>query len=156
MDISSKIIKVFLRFSLAAGFLSAVGDRFGMWHYHVAWGDWDSFVAYTGTLNPWFPQAVIPVLAVASTLMEIVLALALIVGFKTEPVARLSGLLLLIFALSMTFTTGIKTAFDASVFAASGAAFALSLIKGKFLEIDSLYRGKNVRREEGIKKTFYS
>jgi len=35
----------------------------------------------------------------------------------------------------MTFSTGIKSAFDYSVFTASAAAFALSLLKTKFLEL---------------------
>lgn len=155
MDISSKIIKLFLRLSIATGFLSAVGDRFGLWHYHLAWGTWGKFVAYTESLNPWFPASYIPIVAVAATALEITFALALIIGFKTELFAKLSGLLLLLFALSMTFSTGIKTAFDASVYAASGAAFALGLMKEKFLEADSLFRSKKIRREEEIKKTFY-
>jgi hypothetical protein len=47
-------------------------------------------------------------------------------------------LLLLVFALAITFATGIKGAFDYSVFSASAAAFALSLMKEKYLEVDSL------------------
>ena len=46
--------------------------------------------------------------------------------------------LLLIFALSMTFSTGIKGAFDFSVFTASAGAFALSQIKVKHWELDNL------------------
>ena len=134
----NKIIKLFLRLSLAAGFLSAVADRFGMWHYHVAWGSWNKFLLYTGTLNPWFPDVAISTLAVLSTIGEIVFALALIIGYKTKLFATLSGLLLLVFALSMTFSTGVKTALDASVYAASAAAFALSLMPEQFLEIDTL------------------
>jgi thiosulfate dehydrogenase (quinone) large subunit len=38
----------------------------------------------------------------------------------------------------MTFSRGIKAPLDYSVFTASAAAFALSLIKEKFLELDSL------------------
>jgi thiosulfate dehydrogenase [quinone] large subunit len=37
-----------------------------------------------------------------------------------------SGVLLLLFALGMTLGTGIKTAFDASVLAASAAGFLLA------------------------------
>ena len=48
---------------------------------------------------------------------------------------RFNGDTLLLFALSMTFSTGIKSAFDYSVFTASAAAFALSLLKTKFLEL---------------------
>ncbi|MCH4553782.1 DoxX family protein [Aestuariibaculum lutulentum] len=59
-------------------------------------------------------------------------------GFKTEFRAKLSGILILTFALSMTFSTGIKGAFDFSVFTASAAAFALKNIKEKRWELDSL------------------
>ena len=37
----------------------------------------------------------------------------------------------------MTFSTGIKGAFDFSVFTASAGAFALSLMKEKYLELDN-------------------
>ena len=76
----------------------------------------------------------------ASTLLEIVLDLGLIIGFKTSLIAKLSGWFLLIFALAMTFTRGIKAPLDYSVFAASAGAFGLSLIKEKFLEIDTLLK----------------
>ncbi|TAN20104.1 MAG: DoxX family protein [Chitinophagaceae bacterium] len=138
MNKEQVIIKLFLRFAIAAGFLSAVGDRFGLWHYRLAWGNWNNFEKYVSVLNPWAPQLLIPVLSLLSTVAEILFALCLLIGFKTSLFARLSGLLLLIFALSMTFTTGIKTAFDASVFTASAGAFSLGLIQEKWLEIDSL------------------
>ena len=50
----------FLRVALAAGFLSAVADRFGLWGSagapHVAWGSWQPFVEYVAQLN-WFVPA---------------------------------------------------------------------------------------------------
>lgn len=132
-----KIIKLFLRLGLAAGFLSAVADRFGLWLKEVSvWGNWDAFLAYTQILNPWFPESFIPALAIIATAAEVVFAICLIIGFKTKLFAQLSGLLLLIFALSMTFSIGIKNPLDYSVFSASAAAFALSLMKTKFLELD--------------------
>ncbi|MBN7811230.1 DoxX family protein [Algoriphagus sp. H41] len=134
-----KFIKLFLRVALAAGFLSAVADRFGMWPSEVSvWGDWGNFVAYTGLINPWFPESLVPSLAAIATAAEVLFAICLLLGFKTELFAKLSGVLLLIFGLSMTFSTGIKGAFDYSVFAAAGAAFALSAWGGKAWELDSL------------------
>jgi thiosulfate dehydrogenase (quinone) large subunit len=134
-----KVIKLFLRAAIALSFLSAVADRFGLWSASVSvWGNWDNFLAYTKVINPWIPDSIIPALGAMATIAEIIFALVLLVGFKTELVARLSGLLLLLFALSMTFATGIKGAFDYSVFSASAAAFALSLMKEKFLEVDNL------------------
>lgn len=134
-----KIVKLFLRFSISIGFLSAVADRFGMWSEKVSvWGNWDNFLSYTQIINPWIPQAMIPTVGIIATAAEIVFAVFLLLGFKTELFAKLSGVLLLIFALSMTFSTGVKGAFDYSVFSASAAAFALSLMKTKYLELDSM------------------
>jgi len=138
----NKYIKLFLRISIASSFLSAVADRFGSWDEAVSvWGNWESFKAYTALINPWFPTSMVPFLAISSTLAETLFACCLLIGFKTELVARLSGFLLLLFALSMTFSTGIKGALDYSVYVASAAAFSLSLMNIKFLEIDSLFDG---------------
>ncbi len=132
----NKAIKLFLRLAIAAGFLSAVADRFGLWPKDVsAWGNWDNFVKYTATINPWVPNSAILALAITATAAEVIFALCLIIGFKTKMFAILSGVLLLIFALSMSFSIGIKPVFDYSVFIASAAAFALGTMKEKFLEV---------------------
>lgn len=134
-----KLIKLFLRLAVATGFLSAVTDRLGFWPKEMSvWGNWEAFLNYTGLISPWAPEAIIPLLGWMATAAETVFALCLLAGYKTERVAKWSGILLLIFALSMSFSRGIKTAFDASVFTAAAAAFALSLIKEKFVEIDSV------------------
>lgn len=131
--------KLFLRLAVSFSFLSAVADRFGMWpEKYSAWGNWDKFVAYTHVINPWFPESMIPAVSAVATTAEVVFALCLLAGFKTELFAKLSGVLLLLFALAMSFTTGIKGAFDYSVFSASAGAFALSLMKEKYLEADNL------------------
>ena len=86
----------------------------------------------------------IPTIGIIATAAEIIFAIFLISGFKTEFFAKLSGFLLLIFALSMTFSTGIKGALDFSVFSASAGAFALGLMKEKYLELDTLiFKPKN-------------
>lgn|SRR5690606_8575852 len=136
---NTKIIKLFLRFAISLGFLSAVADRFGFWSKEISvWGNWESFLNYTELINPWFPKSMIPTIGILATAAEIVFAVCLIIGLKTELFAKLSGLLLLIFALSMTFSIGIKGAFDYSVFSASAGAFALSLMKEKYWELDNL------------------
>lgn len=135
-----KAIKIFLRLSLSIGFLSAVADRFGFWPTEVsAWGNWNSFIEYTDLINPLIPDALISSIGVIVTIMELVLALCLLIGFRTEYFAKLSGYLLLVFALSMTFSTGIKGVFDYSVFTASAAAFALSILKEKYMELDIVF-----------------
>ncbi|MFA5298752.1 MAG: DoxX family protein [Lutibacter sp.] len=133
-------IKIFLRIAISVGFLSAVADRFGMWNSKVsAWGNWDNFLIYTKLINPWFPSSMISTIGIISTSAEILFAICLLIGFKTELFAKLSGLLLLVFALSMTFSIGIKQVLDYSVFTASAGAFALSTMKEKYLELDKLF-----------------
>ncbi|MEO7834538.1 MAG: DoxX protein [Ginsengibacter sp.] len=125
-----------MRVSIGVGFLSAVADRFGLCSKDVsAWGNWSNFLKYTQKLNPLIPPSWVPFLGWTSTILEIVLGFCLIIGFKISFTAKLSGWLLLIFALAMTFSVGIKAPLDASVFAASAGAFGLSIIKEKFLEI---------------------
>jgi hypothetical protein len=73
----------------------------------------------------------VPLVAWTATLLEIALGILLIVGWRIRWVALASGALLLLFALGMTVGTGIKTAFDASVFAASALGFVLSASEGR-------------------------
>jgi thiosulfate dehydrogenase [quinone] large subunit len=138
-----KSIKLFLRIAIATGFLSAVADRFGFWPTEVsAWGNWNSFIEYTAIINPMIPDALISPIGIIVTMAELLFALCLLVGFKTEYFAKLSGFLLVLFALAMTFSTGIKGVFDYSVFTASAGAFTLSLMKDKHLELDILINKK--------------
>ena len=138
---NQNIIKLFLRLAISVGFLSAVADRFGFWQQNIsAWGNWQSFLDYTQLINPLIPKSLIPFLGLTATFSEIVFAIGLLVGFKTELFAKLSGFLLLVFALAMCFTTGIKGVFDYSVLSASAAAFALSFMKEKYFEIDSILK----------------
>jgi|SRR5690606_29373128 len=128
--------KLFLRLAIAAGFLSAVADRFGLWPQAQSfWGNWNNFVNYTQTLNPWLPGKMVSILAIIVTVLEIAFAIFLLIGFKTSLFAKLSGFMLLLFALAMTYSLGIKAPLDYSVYIASGAAFALSTLKEKYLEI---------------------
>ncbi|WP_335731375.1 DoxX family protein [Psychroserpens sp.] len=137
---NSTTIKLFLRFAIAIGFLSAVADRFGLWNKEVSvWGNWNNFLEYTQIINPWIPSSMISSIGIIATAAEIVFAVCLIIGFKTELFAKLSGFLILLFALSMTFSTGVKGVFDFSVLTASAGSFALSLIKEKKWELDVLF-----------------
>ena len=133
------IIKLFLRLAISIGFLSAVADRLGYWPKDLsAWGNWSSFIEYTGYINPWLPNSLISITGTMATIAEVLFACCLIIGFKTELFAKLSGFLLLSFALAMTFSSGIKGVLDYSVFTTSAAAFALSLMKNKYFELDSV------------------
>lgn len=137
---SKKWTSWFLRIALAAGFLSAVADRFGLWgppgSPNVAWGDWSHFLDYVATLNRFAPAAIIPVLGWIATIAEVVIAIGLLAGWKLREFAAAAGLLLLLFALAMTFSTGIKTALDASVYTASAGAFLLAAMADENLVSD--------------------
>jgi uncharacterized membrane protein YphA (DoxX/SURF4 family) len=144
LNCASDYITVFLRIALGISFSSAVADRFGLWGAYgqpnVAWGDFSRFVTYTGKLNWFAPMAMIPVLAWVATFVEALLGLTLILGFFTRVAALLSGLTLLLFALTMTFALGIKAPLDLSVFSASAGAFLLAAYGRYPLSIDALRR----------------
>src|ERR1700751_2055471 len=121
----ANISSVFLRLALGISFLSAVGDRFGFWgafgQSHVAWGDFSRLIAYTAKLHWFMPSATIPV------------------PF-TRVAAFLSGLLLLLFALVMTFALGLEVPLSLSVFSASAGAFLLATCGEYSWSLDSVLR----------------
>jgi putative oxidoreductase len=112
--------------------LSAVADRFGLWgpygSPHVAWGDWTHFVHYCGVLNSYAAAAFIRPLAWISTTLEIAFGVAFLIGFKLEYVAYGSSILFALFALGMTWGTGIKSPLDASVFTDAAGALVLGVL----------------------------
>src|SRR5215468_2999856 len=69
---------------------------------------------------------------------EILLGMALVLGAFTRVAAFLSGWLLLLFALSMTFALGLKAPLNFSVFTASAAAFLLATCRKYSWSLDSL------------------
>ncbi len=135
---------VFLRFALGFSFLSAVADRFGLWgafgQPNVAWGNFTRFVAYTGQLNWFLPEATYPTLAIAATVAEILLGILLVLGWQTRIAALLSGVLLLVFAVTMTAALGIKAPLNFGVFSALGGAFLLASCAEYPFSIDHLRR----------------
>jgi len=143
------------RLALGLTFLAAVTDRFGWWGppgtRNVAWGNFDTFLAYAATLNPYLPTAWIPAVGWGVTLAEVACGLALLVGFQTRRVAVVSGLLLLAFALGMTMGLGIKAPFNFSVFSASAGAFLLATSADDPLRIDTWrarHAGKRTRQHQ--------
>lgn len=127
MEKHNKTAILFTRFALAAGFISAVCSRLGLWGTKSS--GWSSFVAYTAGVNSFLPTSLAPALAVISTILELVFAVALLFGLKTQLAAIGTFILLMIFALAMTISSGIKEPLDYSVFAAAAAALSLATIK---------------------------
>lgn len=142
-----------LRLALGVAFLSAVADRFGMWGANgeagVAWGDFGHFTSYTARLNWFVPASLIPTLAWSATIAEFALGLGLMLGLFTRASALLSGLMLLLFALTMTIALGVKAPLDYSVFSAAAAAFLL-FTQGSFAwSLDSLMRHRHAKETLG-------
>jgi uncharacterized membrane protein YphA (DoxX/SURF4 family) len=137
-------VSVYLRLALFAGFFASVTDRLGLWSpsgtANVAWGNFQHFAAYTARLNPWAPSWLVPPIVWFVTVAEIALGLALLLGIFTRAAALCSGVLILLFGLGMTIGTGVKSALNASVFAASAAAFALATMADLPLSLDRAAR----------------
>ena len=104
----------------------------------VGWGDMTHFMPAVAALNPWFPSAWIPFVAWTTTIAEIVLGILLLIGLETRWASRLSGCLLLAFAIGMTAGRGVKFVFDASVLAACGGAFMLATAERYAWSLDAL------------------
>lgn len=121
-----------LRIVLGITMLSAVADRFGLWgapgSNGVAWGNWDNFVIYTQTLNPFASKSTAEILGAVATFFEILLSLLLIFGFKTRIAALGSTALMLVFSIAMAISVSVKAPFDYSVLTSAAAAFLLSTI----------------------------
>jgi uncharacterized membrane protein YphA (DoxX/SURF4 family) len=133
---------VFLRYALGLGFLSAVADRFGLWgpfgQPNVAWGNFSRFLEYTHTLNWYVPAGMIPAMGVIATGAETLFGLLLLVGWYTRVTALLSGLLLLLFGVTMALGLGVQAPLNYSVFTGAGGAFLLANCKRFPFSVDEL------------------
>lgn len=120
----------FLRIALAAAYLSAVADRFGLWgppgSPGVAWGAWQPFLEYASLLNGFAPESIRPALAWTATIAEVVLAAGLLIGWRLGWFAAASGVLLSIFGATMIVALGVKPPLDYSVFTGAAASYLLA------------------------------
>src|SRR3954464_6207531 len=121
---------VAMRVALAAGFLSAVADRFGLWGPFgtpgVSWGGFARFLDYTATLLPFLPTTLVAVAGGAATAAETLLGVALLAGVRVRLAALASGVLLLTFAVAMTTALGPEAPLSYSVWTAAAGAFLLA------------------------------
>jgi putative oxidoreductase len=124
MNIQQNIASLVLRLALASGFLSAVASRLNLWGNQSS--GWQNFLKYTEQVNSFVPKNFIPPIAVTSTVLELLLGILLLVGYKTRYAASSAAILTLLFALAMTFSFGIKEPLDYSVFVFSAAAYLLA------------------------------
>ncbi len=122
----------FVRFALAAAFLSAVADRFGLWgapgSEGVAWGNVANYEAYVAQLNWFLPGSLVPVAGWAATIAEVTIAIGLLAGWQLRWFALAAAALLTLFASTMFVAFGPKPPLDYSVLSAVGAALLLFVV----------------------------
>src|SRR5437764_12869723 len=98
----SNAAPVAMRMALAAGFLSAVADRFGLWGPigtpGVSWGGFAKFLDYTATILPFLPTTLVAVAGCAATVAERVLGVGRLRGVRGRLAALARRALLLPFA----------------------------------------------------------
>ena len=137
-----------LRIFLGIAFLSAVADRFGFYgeigNPNIAWGNMENFIQYTALVNSFLPQSFSPFLGWTATILEIILGITLISGYRVQLVSRISAMLLFAFAFAMSVSFGVKSSLDYSVFLAGLAAirnfFILSYENKHMFSIDTLLK----------------
>lgn len=147
---NQKYFQLFVRIAVATAFLSAVADRFGIWgkpgSQNVSWGDWEHFLDYSNTLNFFVSPTIGKILAIIATSLEIVFSLLLLIGYKTKMISFASGLLLTLFAVSMTIALGIKPTFDYSVWISASACFLLGTLTGNSYSLDAYLINKSFKK----------
>jgi drug/metabolite transporter (DMT)-like permease/uncharacterized membrane protein YphA (DoxX/SURF4 family) len=138
-----KIPQLLLRLALGIGFLVTVSDRLGFLGPYgtrnIEWGNWDSFINYTGTLMPFLDKPAVNVMGGIATLAEAVIGILLILGFKTRIVAIGSCLLTLVFAFAMSIFLGIKAPINFAVFPVCTASLLLATIPAYNWSIDHFF-----------------
>ncbi|WP_125723016.1 DoxX family membrane protein [Flavobacterium ustbae] len=130
-----------LRIVLGITMLSAVADRFGVWgapgSNAVAWGNWENFVIYTQSLNPFANKATAEILGGIATFFEVLLSLLLLFGFKTRLAALGTTFLMCAFAFAMSVSVSVKAPLDYSVWTSAAAALLLANIGKTSFAVDN-------------------
>ena len=131
---------LFLRLTLGISYLWFVADRFGLLgpngSPHVGWGDWHHFVLYASQVMSFIPSRMVPFFAGLATFGEFSFGLFLVTGCFTRLAATGSGLLSLLFAISMGISFGIESPLGYSVFTVSAASFLLAAIPSYRWSVD--------------------
>lgn len=132
--------QLYLRLALGIGFLLPVLDRLGYLGLsgdaNVGWGNWNNFVDYTHSLMPYLSRELANIAGTIATIAEVIFGILLIIGYKTRYAALGSGVLTLVFALSMLFFAGYRAPFNYSVFVCSAAGFLLSTLDNYKWSVD--------------------
>ncbi len=134
--------QLFLRIAISVTMLSAVADRFGLWGDNSSWGNWKNFEVYTLKLTYFLPEILSIFSAYIATFLEILFPVMLILGYKIRIASYGSGILLLVFAVSMAVALGAKAPLDYSVWIGSAGAFLLAVQQEYSYSIDFMFQKK--------------
>lgn len=137
-----KFAQLYLRLALGIGFIVPVLDRLGLLgpagQNQVSWGNWDSFINYTGMLMPYLNASLVNVMGLLATIAEVVFGILLIIGYQIRLSAIGAAALTFIFALSMAIFTGLKAPLNYSVFPVSAGCLLLSCLPDYAWSLDKL------------------
>jgi uncharacterized membrane protein YphA (DoxX/SURF4 family) len=120
------------RVTIAVAFLLALWNRFD---------NFAGFVRYTRLVLSFMPSDSIPIRAVAATVCEVSLCIAMFIGIKTRLASAGAAVLLLMFATAMVMS-GLSQ-FGWAVYVLSAGAFVLSTADARFLSLDSILGEKD-------------
>jgi hypothetical protein len=125
-----RVVRIALRVSLAAAFLSAVADRFGWWapFGQGSWGSVDAFADYAHELVPFASGWLLTSIVWTSTAAETTLGVLLLTGWRPKLVGAASCLVLIVFGTAMAVSLGVESPLSYSVFSAASAAAAYAVL----------------------------
>ena len=125
-----RFVRIALRLSLAAAFLSAVADRFGWWEPfgQGSWGSMAVFADYAHQLVPFASGWLLTVIVWAATATEATLGVLLLTGWRPRLVGAVTCLVLLVFGTAMAVSIGMESPLSYSVFSAASAAAAYAIL----------------------------
>jgi len=125
-----RVVRMALRLSLAAAFLSAVADRFGWWKPlgQGNWGSMGRFADYTRELVPFASGWSLTVIVWTATATEATLGVLLLTGWRPKLVGAGTCLVLMVFGTAMALSLGVESPLSYSVFIAASAAAAYGIL----------------------------
>jgi len=125
-----RVVRIALRLSLAAAFLSAVADRFGWWKPfgQGSWGSVGAFADYAHQLVPFASGRLLTVIVWAATATEATLGVLLLTGWWPKLVGAATCLMLIVFGTAMAVSLGMESPLSYSVFSAASAAAAYAVL----------------------------
>ena len=119
------------RFVIAGAFLLALWSRFD---------NFAGFIRYTGVVNSFMPESIIPALAVLATIAEVTCCVLMFAGLKLRVASAASGLLLFSFATAMTLS-GLEQ-FTWAVYVLATGGLMLATVDASPISVDSYLKGR--------------